>query len=149
MADELRPIIAVDAPDASMSPRLRLLTHIVRISAGIACAGAVAMSVYYFIGFAENDNRAFHLLNAVGICFGVGALFFLPTLYIARKAHLALTNGPTKNIIFRIFPVILPWAFVGLYFLKLEGHWSVIGGIMLLLFFQLIFWAVTIYKATK
>ena len=96
MPDDIQPVIDPAESKAALSPRLHFLTHAVRVSAGLACLAAVSISVYYFLGFAENDERAAHLMNAYIICFGIGSLFFVPAFFVGRKAHLVLTQGLPK-----------------------------------------------------
>lgn len=146
MDDAPTSIKAAQTVANPLPQNLRLFTHSVRITAAVACAAAIGLSLYYFAGFAENDQRTAHLLNAFAICFGVGGLFYLPAYYTAKCAHKALTIGHSPGLGFGIYFLMPPWIIVGFFLQASEGLLSVIGAVMSFLALQYIAWAFSLLK---
>lgn len=130
MTDELKPVLDPERPRNSKAVNGHWLTKTVRAATGTAGALGIIICAFYFLGFAENDQGVLHLLSAFALCFGIGALFYLPTFFIARKAHIFLRSGARPRQGRQIIAIILPWPVLAFYFAQLGGPWALISAII-------------------
>lgn len=91
------------------------------LSVVLAIAALIASAVG-FAGFAENDQNFTHLLSAFALCFGVGALAYVPLSIIAVYARQAVWMPLSKIRAIIVLLLILPWFFLCFYLYQLGGQ---------------------------
>lgn len=108
---------------ASLSPFLRHYSLLILILMSLATVFAFGVSIWYFAGFAENDGGGVHLFSAALICFGVGALFYLPAYWTARRAYRTIKEPQIKHRF--ILPAFFgfPWLVFGFFLQAMDGWW--------------------------
>ena len=83
---------------------------------------ALIASAIGFAGFAENDQNFTHLLSAFALCFGIGALAYVPLSIIAVYARKAVWRPLPKIRAIIVLLLILPWLFLCYYLYQLGGQ---------------------------
>lgn len=72
------------------------------------------LTTYFFYGFAQTDQGFWTLASAFGLCFGVGALAYVPLIIVAIIAKRSLgARASRKNYAFALL-LMLPWVCVSL-----------------------------------
>ncbi|MGJ8562719.1 MAG: hypothetical protein ACSHXY_04110 [Alphaproteobacteria bacterium] len=102
---------------------LRGLTHCIRVLSLIIAITSLSVSLWFFIGFASTDTYALHLFSALLLCFGIGALFFLPACKLTHIAHKALSGSLRRSEPWIALLLILPWLPLSWYLYPLSGFW--------------------------
>ena len=107
------------------------------LAAGWAC---VIGSGYMFYLFAENDFGVKVLLSAFALCFGVGALGFIPLFIIARliKNSRKLLR---KNQAYWGLALSVPWLITGAVMLSYPNNMRYAGLFAVILSILFIIWA--------
>lgn len=118
-----------------------ILTHAVRALCGFAALISLVAALWFFIGFIENDTGFLHLLSAFGMGMGLGALAFVPALWIARLARLTMVEGPRLSMSFLVILLAIPWGVLGGLLARLEGGWHVLGIAVMVLVTIINLWA--------
>lgn len=103
------------------------LTSVVRTLCGLAAVISIVAALWFFIGFLENDTGFWHVLSAFGMSMGLGALAFVPALWIARLARLTAMHGARLSTAFLVILLAMPWSVLGGLLARLEGFWRVLG----------------------
>ena len=75
----------------------------------LTAIGTFGLSVYFFIGFAQTDTGLWSLLSAAALCFGVGALAYMPCALIALWARQARRGGGSRQHLWLSLLLLLPW----------------------------------------
>lgn len=148
MVDELRPVndsLGIGPP--VLSKNIWIFSHAVRAAAAIAGVSAIGFSLYFFLGFAENDQGILHLLQAFFLCFGLGAALYFPAFYICRSAHKYLKYAARPGL--RVYILMLPWIILGLFLLRNGGRAALYGAVLILLGAIFIFWALRCRRRTR
>lgn len=109
---DIEPIaVSPAAPAAADNPpsKLRKVSWLIMALAILTGLATLAASLYFFIGFAENDNQPGVLLSAFLLCFGVGALGYVPMFWIANIARKVRRGGPSRSALVLTLALIIPW----------------------------------------
>jgi len=77
--------------------------------AALVGLGAFAVTLWVFLGFAENDATFETLLPAFILCFGLGALAYVPALIIAGVAFASRLRPAAKSVLLILIGMIVPW----------------------------------------
>lgn len=117
---------------------------------GSAALISLVASLWFFIGFLENDTGLWHVLSAFFMSMGIGALAFVPALWVSRLARLTVEHGAQARTGFLVILLAMPWGGVGSLLLRLSGIWYVLGLAILALVTLINIWAfVTIMRARR
>jgi len=108
------------------------------IFVGVAC---VIISGYMFYRFAENDVGFKVLLSAFALCFGVGALAYIPLFLIAKLIR-AGRMRPAKGQVFWTLALSVPWLIAGAILITYPNAMRYFGGLAVGLSLLFIFWSV-------
>lgn len=117
------------------------LTSVVRTLCGLAAIASLIAALWFFIGFLENDTGFWHVLSAFAMSMGMGALAFIPALWIARLARMTALQGARLSTAFLVILLAIPWSVLGGLLARLEGHWRVLGLSVMVLVAVINLWA--------
>ncbi len=145
MEDELRPVIERSHKDQNQrikAPRSQdVLSNIVRILSAVIGLLAIAVSLWEFAGFTENDGGLLHLLSAAGLSFAIGGLFYIPAFWIAFLANGVVRSPGAPRPVWRPILLILPWFPLALYLFLLGRLWVLLSVILTLYALLILYWA--------
>ncbi len=144
--DMLRPI-ANAIPAAR--PITDLYSRLVFILSIILAVVSLGISAFAFAGFAENDTGAVHLLSAFAICFGAGALAYIPLAIIAFYARRAIHKPLPRYRAVITLLLVLPWFVLSYNLLRYAPKMQVFAGISILSALFITFWALRYFKTWK
>jgi len=102
---------------------------------------ALAASLYFFMGFAENDSQPGVLLSAFLLCFGVGALGYVPMFWIATIAHKVRRNGASRSALILTLALIIPWVILAIVLLATGWPLALFGAGLAALSTLILTWA--------
>lgn len=108
--DIVRPSLPPDhiASD-DKKPRGDFYSRLIMTLSAILAIAAVIASAIGFFGFAENDTGVWHLVTAFLLCFGIGALAYLPLAIIFILAKRAIWIPLTRTSAILVACLVLPW----------------------------------------
>ncbi len=112
---------------AGLTPFLRRYSLLVIGLSSVMTVGAFGLSAWYFLGFLEIDRGIAHLLSAALMCFGVGALFYLPAYWIARRAYRVIKQPEESHVVIQPAFLVFPWLVFGFFLQALDGWWAYAG----------------------
>jgi hypothetical protein len=102
---------------------------------------ALAASLYFFLGFAENDSQPGVLLSAFLLCFGVGALGYIPMFWIATIAYRVRRNGRSRSALILTLALIIPWVIFAIILLATGWPLALFGAGLAALSTLILTWA--------
>ena len=105
----MEPIVPINDTKPIFARRGTPADLIAAILAGLAAISALGYSLYYFTRFLENDSQFWGTVSAFLLCFGVGALGFIPAAFISRIAWRAHKNGATRKGLLWAMVLLVPW----------------------------------------
>lgn len=148
--DELRPIISdpvTETPPLAGVPKLAKSSFVVMLLAALAGVGALVICGFYFAGFAENDAQLGNLTSAFVLCFGIGALAYVPMFWISRIARQVRLKGPSRRAVLLILALIIPWLILSLSLVATRIPLVFIGIGLTVFCLFILSWAWAVYRA--
>lgn len=119
--ETLKPIAPREVSANASSPNEDFFSKLIFALSSALVIAALVGSAYAFAGFAENDQGIAHLLSALVLCFGLGALIFLPAALIAQYAKEAIHTPLSPIRVLIILSIVMPWLLFCYYLFKVEG----------------------------
>ena len=86
------------------------------IAAASACL-SFGFAAYFFYGFTQTDQGFWTLVSAFGLCFGVGALAYVPCGIIAGIARRSASGTASRKAFAFAMLILMPWICVSLVFI--------------------------------
>lgn len=111
---------------------------------GLAALSAIitfGLAVYFFYGFTQTDQGLWTLASAFGLCFGVGALAYVPCAILAVIARRARLGRASRKMFALALLLMLPWVCTALVFIGSSALPTVYGFTALLLSVSFCIWA--------
>jgi len=138
--------VANAAPLADV-PKLAKSSFVVMLLT--AFAGLISLGVcgYYFAGFAENDAQLGTLASAFILCFGVGALAYVPMFWICLIARHVRLRGPSKRSVLFTLALIVPWLILSLSLIATRIPLFFIGIGLTVFCLFIVSWAWAVHRA--
>lgn len=115
----------------------------IQVLCGVCSLGIIGLAMWYFAGFAENDQGIIHLLTAFAFSLGLAALALAPVVAVWRLARQA---RPSKTGIMFAAALLIPWLIVAYYMGALGGLWLWGGLGVAGLTFIFIFWLIKLWR---
>ncbi len=110
---------------------------------------SVSASAYFFTGFLGGGRSAMGVLQAFCLCFGIGAVLYLPSAIVFFMARHVRAYGPKLSIGLASTLISLPlWAYGGAALFLRTPYWPY-GLAAMLLGLGLLFWALGIMRGAK
>ncbi len=125
------------------------LTVILTILMYIAALTTLGTSLWFFLGFVENDTGFWHLLSAFCLSFGIGSLAYIPSFVIGRIAHHVLNKGPDRRLAGIAVLLTLPWLGLTYFIFRIGGFWMWVSLSILLLGLLILIWAIAVIRLSK
>lgn len=141
----IRPIEARAPQNAPTARPKRSLSR--DVDAGVAflsfitALSTLGLSAYFFYGFTQTDQGFWTLASAFGLCFGVGALAYVPCFLTARIALKSRKGTASRRDIALALLLMLPWGCVSLIFIGFSALPKLYGVLSLIISTSLCFWA--------
>jgi len=88
---------------------------------------AFVLSAIAFAGFAENDQNPTHLLSALSLSFGIGALAFGPMIVVAFFARNAIHAPMPAFRALIVILLMLPWFVLCYFIFKIGDIWRLVA----------------------
>ncbi|NNE57404.1 MAG: hypothetical protein HKN36_04790 [Hellea sp.] len=107
---------------------------------------AIIASAFGFAGFAENDQNIGHLISSFILCFGVGALAYVPLGFTAYYAQKAMKTPLPRLRAIIVMAFVVPWFPLGFFLIILGGNMRVLGIVALLAAALIGLWALRYLK---
>jgi len=148
--DIIRPAFARNA-ELGDKPKTRgdFYSRLVFGLSAILAVAAMIASAIGFAGFAENDTGFWHLVTAFILCFGVGALAYIPLAIISLLAKWAIWVPLTRMTAILIILVILPWLPFAFYLSKAGEVMTKLSIAIVITVLFILFWAARYLRARK
>ena len=135
-----KPAPQPGSPQPKRSLR-RDMDGLVCLLAALTALSLFGLSVYFFYGFTQTDQGFWTLASAFGLCFGVGALAYVPCGYVSRTAFNAARGRSARKSFALALLLILPWVCVSLVFIGWSALPKVYGVLALVLSLVFCAWA--------
>ncbi len=144
----MEPIIPISGSAPEKSPRQGTAADLVAAYiSGAAALAAFGGSVYAFWRFLENDTQIWGTLSAFILCFGIGALAYIPAAIIGRIAVRAHRSGTSRRRLIGVLALLFPWLVLSLLCLILSPLPKIYSAASLIITALLGFWAsYSLYK---
>lgn len=149
--DEIRPIDpdpVSETPPLADAPKLAKSSFVVMILTALAGLTTLGLSGYYFAGFAENDAQFGTLSSAFLLCFGIGALAYIPMFWISRIARQIRLEGPSKRAVLYILALLVPWLILSLSLIATRIPLIFIGIGLTIFCLFILSWTWAVYRAS-
>jgi len=118
----------------------------VMIGALIVTAASLTASAYFFTGFLGGGRSAMGVFQSFILCFGIGALLYLPAITVFFMARHVRGFGAKRSIGLAAILISLPlWGYGGLSLIMRLPYWPY-GLVALCFGLGLLLWAVTVLR---
>ena len=94
---------------------LQILSHIIMVITAIVFCVALIASAYYFTGFLGGGRSWVAILQAFAMCFGLGAMLYVPAAILFFTARHIRKSGPKLSIGIAAICIALPLIFYGVF----------------------------------
>lgn len=148
--DDLHPTEAETAetePPLAQAPQLAKSSFMVMFLTALAGLAALGLCGFYFAGFAENDAQLGNLTSAFVLCFGIGALAYVPMFWISRIARHVRLKGPDRRAVLLTLALIIPWLILSLSLIATRIPLIFIGIGLTIFCLFILSWAWAVYRA--
>ncbi|WP_371396275.1 hypothetical protein [Fretibacter rubidus] len=106
----------------------------------LTALGTFGLSVYFLVGFAMTDTGILTLLSSAALCFGVGAMGYLPTTIITYWTRKELRGDRSRGRYWLALLLLLPWLALSIILIFYSAMPLVYGAIALLITCVLLLW---------
>jgi len=142
MGEDQETLKPIAATAQTARPVTDLYSRLVFILSVLLALISFGMSAFAFAGFAENDTGAVHLSSAFLLCFGVGALAYVPLGIIAIYARKAVNVPLPRYRAIVTLLLVLPWFGLCYYLLRFAPKLRVFAIISIVSALFITFWAI-------
>jgi len=144
--EPLRPVL--DMADADvLSESGDFYSKTVRYLGWAIILIALICSAVAFAGYVENDKGFMHLLSAFGLCFGIGALVYIPFGLIANYAKNAIHKPLPRYRSVIVLLLVLPWFPLAFYLFRLGGGLRIFSILALACAVYISLWAIRFLRS--
>lgn len=134
-------------PPLAGQPQLAKSSFVVMLVSALAGLAAFGLSIYFFLGFAENDVQFGALSSAFLLCFGVGALAYGPMFWITNIARRVRLKGPSKRDVLLVLALMIPWLILSMSLIATRFPLIIIGVVLTVLCMFILTWAWAVFRA--
>ena len=99
----------------SQSKPLKIISHIIMVITAIVFCISLAASLYFFTGFLGGGRSWVAILQAFAMCFGLGAMLYIPAAILFFTARHVRKFGPNLSIGIAAICIALPLIFYGVF----------------------------------
>ena len=112
-------------------------------------AGALIGSAIAFSGFMDGGRSWIGMLQAFLLCFGIGAIIYLPAAAIFTMARHVRGNGPKRNIGLLTAILALPYWTFGISALVIKSPYWMWAALATAIGLYLSFWALVVLRHSR
>jgi hypothetical protein len=127
----------------------RDIDGLVFVICALTALGSFALSAYFFYGFTQTDSGFWTLASSFGLCFGVGALAYIPLSFIALAARRSSKMRAGRKDYALSLLLILPWVCVSTIFIGWSALPKIYAILSLCLSLAVFIWAFSRLKSTS
>ena len=149
--NDVRPIYPDridETPPLANAPKLAKSSFVVMVLTAVTALIAFGICAYYFAGFAENDAGLGTLTSAFLLCFGAGALAYVPMFWISAIARQVRLKGPSKRAVLYILALMVPWLMLSLSLIATRIPLIFIGVGLTVFCLFILSWAWAVFRAS-
>lgn len=128
---------------------LRIYSLIMMITTALIIGASLLASSYIFIGFLGGGRSWVAITQAFLVCFGLGAMFYLPAIILFLVAQNVWRLSPKKSIGIVAIVISLPLLVYGIFGLGLHLPYLVLTVIILVYGLMVLGWGVFVLMQTK
>lgn len=117
----MTPIVPIHDPKPKAARLGAPADLVAAVLAGLSALIAFGYSAVFFTRFLENDAHLWGIVSAFLLCFGVGALAYIPAGIISRIALRAHKIGAGRKGLIWALILLLPWICLSLALVLISG----------------------------
>ncbi|MBL4871278.1 MAG: hypothetical protein JKX72_10030 [Robiginitomaculum sp.] len=128
---------------------LRIYSLMILITTALVIGASLIASAYIFTGFLGGGRSWIAIMQAFIVCFGLGAMFYLPAAILFLMARNILRSSPKKSIGVAAIIISIPLWVYGIFGLALHLPFLLLTVIIIVYGLLVLGWGICVFMQTK